>query len=89
MASSTTEFDVSRFQAKSSGLVREGQAIALLEAMAALERYPLLRNFEMLKKTNAQCPSSKLKATYAECVGNPSHVKKTARGSDSELSLPN
>lgn len=89
MASSTTEFDVSRFQAKASGLVREDQAVALLEAMAALERYPPLRNFGNLKKMNAQFPGTKLKATYTECVGRVERVPKTASGEDSEFSLLN
>jgi len=63
---STTEFDVAKFEAKSSGLIHGDRASALLEALAALER-----DFGEFKQRNAQNPGSLLKATYDECVSRP------------------
>jgi hypothetical protein len=63
MASLTTTLDVAKFEAKSSGLITRDRAIALLEALTALET-----DFRLLKQRNAMNPGTQLKATYDECV---------------------
>jgi hypothetical protein len=79
MASPTTKLDVAKFEAKCSGLISQDRAVALLEAMVALEQ-----DFDQLKWRNAQNPGSKLKATYDECVSGAA-----AQPASKELDLAN
>lgn len=63
MSSLSCSPDVAKFEAKSSGLVSKDRAIALLEAMTAIET-----DFRLLKQRNSMSPGTLLKATYDECV---------------------